>query len=42
MIRLEDLCKRFGPEGTRYAVDHVSFEVARGERLILLGGSGAG
>ncbi len=42
MIRLEDLCKRFGPEGTPLAVNHVSLDVAAGELLILLGGSGSG
>ena len=39
MIRLENLSKRFG---TTTAVDQLSLTVARGELLVLLGGSGCG
>src|SRR5437764_14908511 len=38
-IQVEDLCKYFGPV---QAVDHVSFEVARGEIVGFLGPNGAG
>jgi ABC-2 type transport system ATP-binding protein len=39
MIRVENLVKRFG---TLTAVDHVSFEVAKGEIFAFLGPNGAG
>src|SRR5436305_11753920 len=38
-IQVEDLCKYFGPV---QAVDHISFEVARGEIVGFLGPNGAG
>ena len=39
MIELRSLCRRFG---ARVAVDDVSLEVAEGELLVLVGGSGSG
>ncbi len=39
MIRVEHLSKRYG---TRYALDDVSFEIAKGEIVGLLGANGAG
>lgn len=39
MIAVRNLCKRYG---NKIAVDDISFEVAAGERLVLLGTSGCG
>ncbi len=39
MLRLIELGKRFGET---VVVDHLSLTVARGERMVLLGGSGSG
>lgn len=39
MIEVRGLCKRFGSE---LVVDDISFDVARGELLALVGGSGSG
>ena len=40
-LRIESLAKRYAP-GARWAVDHVSFDVARGGYFALLGPSGCG
>jgi sodium transport system ATP-binding protein len=44
MIEVQDLCKAFSDpkRGTRLAVDHVSFNVRKGEVFGLLGPNGAG
>ncbi|NHK97923.1 MULTISPECIES: ABC transporter ATP-binding protein [Rubrivivax] len=43
MIRLENVCKYYGTRGGRRLVlDHVSFELARGRHIGILGRNGAG
>ncbi len=43
MIRLHDVCKRYRTRGgPRLVLDHVSFELARGRHLGILGRNGAG
>ncbi len=39
LLKVEKLCRRYGAV---VAVDHVSFEVSRGEFFSLLGPSGSG
>ena len=42
MIAVKSLVKRFGPEGTRNAVDGITFTVPEGKLFTLLGQSGCG
>ena len=39
LLQVRDLCKSYGP---RTILDGVSFELARGETLVILGRSGTG
>ncbi|XCP84439.1 ABC transporter ATP-binding protein [Roseburia hominis] len=43
ILRVEDLCKTYGEgENAVHALDHVSFEVERGEFVAIVGSSGSG